>query len=100
MSNYDDDFNVQIDHEIDEQRAQKTRASTTGSDSAYQPPKEDDDLNIHASNFDLKNAGHPSACIATFAFKAAAFFMYRPLHAGISSAGSCPPSSSSSSSLC
>ena len=43
-------------------------------DSAH---KDDDASKAESqSNFDLKRAGHPTACIATFGFKAAALVFY------------------------
>lgn len=51
----------------------------------YNPPRHVEPEPSHAheeskpegeSNFDLKRAGHPMACVATFAFKAAAIFFY------------------------
>lgn len=74
MSNYDD-FNVQLDHDIviDEDRAQDQNKKLN--QPSYEPPQNNEELNVGAGDYNLSNAAHPGACVATVGFKAAAFVM-------------------------
>jgi hypothetical protein len=38
--------------------------------------KNDDQFNVGASDYNLSNAAHPIACVATVLFKALAIFLY------------------------
>ena len=79
------DFNIELDHNGvgDAERAQKSpvvtgakNVSTDAIPSYNSSGKNEEQFNVGSSDYNLSNAAHPIACLATIGFKAIAIFLY------------------------
>ena len=83
------DFNIQLDNPPlgDSERAEKEKKisfqnsepksfSSDNNKTNYNSNKNEDQMNLGTSDYNLSNAAHPFACIATVAFKGLALFLY------------------------
>lgn len=80
------DFNIELDYNTiqvgDAEKAQNQPQSSISKQSqpqianSYGSSNNNDQLNVNSSDYNLSNAAHPIACIATVSFKALAIFLY------------------------